>query len=455
MNSRRFAAAALLALTAAACSGGDGEEQVIREVASTSTPAAVLSEPSSTVAPTTAAPTTTVVVTTSPVAASDAPASLAFASTQDIGRLFEVNGSGAVLDGPAGEIATTLGDGTVVQAAAARKAGDALMVGIVDPLEPSVAIGWIDAEALRPTTQTVLSSDPEIAGQLREIARSAGSATVPVSSTPGGDDDAAILAHREIAMHGGNQAITADGKVWEDVVDPTTRATLGWIPADRWREVLGNSARTNENLDAPRTPSSERRYGAQLPNGVVVAGCNATQIRFDNSSESTGMAFVFGTTIPVAVEQASGSTVWQSTGGATLYVEPGASVTVTVKTDQARSWFFAGLDSSMSTASEPSAYGLPRATDYQEFALPSRVCRNDVRPPVVSGVTPAGSASESGSSTSVSGTEGSSALDGEPSGGEGADQERESVETFESSEPAPLEDEGELDEFGFPLEYDE
>lgn len=372
MNSRRFVAAALLALFVAACSGGDEQAAPEQTTTTTAAPAVVLREPPSTQAPETTAPapTTTAAPTTDAV-----PESLAFASTKDIGRLFEVTGAGSVLDGPSGDLVTSLADGTLVQAAAARKADDALMVGIVDPLEPSVAIGWINADDLRPTTQTVLSSDPEIAAQLRTARRGPGADDVPVFSTP--SETAPVvrtLANREIVMHGGNESIAADGSQWLDVIDANTRGLIGWVPSDQLLVLSSNSAMDSDQVDTDRRPDSAITYGASLPDGQIVAvGCNATQIAFSNSS-SSGMAFVFGTDLPVGI-QTGDSEVWQATGGTRLFVDPGATVTLTLETDGPRTWYFAGLDATFRAASIPStAEGLVQATDFQEFALPGGSC---------------------------------------------------------------------------------
>ncbi len=372
MNSRRFVAAALLAFFAAACSGGDEQAAPEQTPTTTAAPAVVLREPSSTQAPETTSPAPT---TTAAPTADAVPESLAFASTKDIGRLFEVTGAGAVLDGPSGDLVGSLADGTLVQAAAARKAGDALMVGIVDPLDPSVPIGWIDADDLRPTTQTVLSSDPEIAAQLRQARRGPGADDVPVYSTPSKTAPVVrTLVNREIAMHGGNETIAADGSQWLDVIDVNTRGLIGWVPIDQFLILTSNSAMDSEQVDTDRRADSAITYGAPLPDGQLVAvGCNATQIAFSNSS-STGMAFVFGTALPVGI-QTGDSEVWQATGGTRLFVDPGETVTMTLETDGPRTWYFAGLDATFRAASIPStAEGLVQATDFQEFTLPGGSC---------------------------------------------------------------------------------
>ncbi len=371
MHSRRFVVAALLAFFAVACSGG--EEQVVPEQTSTTTaaPAAELREPASTVAPEATVPASTTIA--SP--ADDVPDSLAFASTKDIGRLFEVTGSGVVLDGPSGELAASLGDGTLVQAAAARATGDELMVGIVDPLEPSVALGWINADDLRPTTRTVLTSDPEIAAQLRQARRGPGADDVPVYTAPATNSSVVrTLANREIAMHGGNETIAADGSQWLDVIDSNTRSLIGWVPIDQFLILTSNSAMDDEQIDTDRRADSAISYGAPLPAGQIVSvGCNATQIAFSNSS-SSGLALVFGTEVPVAA-QTGDTEVWQATGGTRLFVEPGATMTLTVATDGPRTWYFTGLDETFRAPSVPSLVdGLVEATSYQEIALPGGSC---------------------------------------------------------------------------------
>ena len=142
MKLHRAAIVAGAALLAAACSGDE-------PAAAPETTVAVVDSAES---PTTAAPNTTAAPTTVAPIENDAPASLAFASTRDIGRLFEIDGTPQLFDSPGGDIVAILEDGRIVQAGAARNADGSLFVGIIDPTDPTVALGWVDSNDLRPTT---------------------------------------------------------------------------------------------------------------------------------------------------------------------------------------------------------------------------------------------------------------------------------------------------------------
>jgi len=371
VNARRFAAGLALACVVAACSG-DANPQVAPADSSTTTTVAtglVLREPSPAETPTTtaAAPTTTPIDDT-------VPESLAFASTRDIGRLFEADGTVAVLDGPEGDAITSLGDGTVVQAAAARTTDSGLVVGLVDPADPTEVIGWASADDLRPTSQFVTSSDPATATQLRQASAPSGEDGIWIVTIPGESTGSQFLNNREIAMHGGGRAITADGALWLDVIEPSTGSIRGWLPASQWPAVRSSSA-TNDALENTATrPDSAISYGAELPIGTVVArGCNATQIRFDNPSPVNGMAFVFGTETPVGFPSGDG-TAWRASGGGTFFVAPDEAVTITISSNVGWTWHFAGLDAALQAEGISTGDGTLEATTVQTFAVDAASC---------------------------------------------------------------------------------
>ena len=133
MKLHRAAIVAGAALLAAACSGDE-------PAAAPETTVAVVESAES---PTTAAPSATAAPTTVATIENDAPASLAFASTRDIGRLFEIDGVTQLFDGPGGDVTATLEDGRLVQAGAARNVDGSLLVGIIDPTDPTAALGWV------------------------------------------------------------------------------------------------------------------------------------------------------------------------------------------------------------------------------------------------------------------------------------------------------------------------
>ena len=346
-----------------ACSGGEpaAAPQTTAVVVETTT--------STTAAPTTVAPVIDAPTTVAPV--NEAPSSLAFASTADIGRLFEVDGSAQVLDAPAGDFVTTLPDGALVQAGAARNVDDSLMVGIIDPTNPGVSVGWVVSTSLRPTTQVVTTTDPALTNQLRQVFRVPGTDGLGIVAAPGSSSVVGTLGHREIAVYNGTNSIASDGSQWSEVIDPNTGAPLGWIPARNAAEFRGNSAQDRSFNDTDRRPDSSTTYGSSLATGQIsVVGCNATQIEFQNGSSQLGMALLFGTQEPVGVTNGVDQ-VWT---GSELFVAPGDTLTLTLETDAARTWHVVGLGQDLLPQSTAQGGGQLQAVGVQTFSLPSGTC---------------------------------------------------------------------------------
>ena len=333
----RVAIVAGATLIAAACSGGEPAAApqttaVVVETTTSTTAAPTTVAP--TIAPTTAAPTTA-------TPTDGTPESLAFASTADIGRLFEVDGTAQLFDGPGGDVTGTLEDGRLVRAGAARNSDGSLFVGILDPNDPSAALGWVEALSLRPTNQASFSTDESLRNQLRQAIVTTGQDTVEVVSQPGAGVAVATLSNREAALHSGNRALSSDGAIWLEVVDPDTATPIGWVPANNFVEIRANSARNSAFLDTDRSPDSGVSYGASLPVvTVATAGCNAVQIELQNPSTTTGLALVFAAETPFAIVGSSVET-WQ---GNQLFVDPGDSTTLTLLNNDATTWHFAALD---------------------------------------------------------------------------------------------------------------
>ena len=182
MNWKRLAAPAVVLLLGAACSGGDAEEG-----ASSSTSAAPGRE--------LASATTTRVDEVTNSSTTDSsnltiPNSLAFASTDDIGRIFEVNATGfTVLAYETTSVAgdsISLDDGELVQATSAREVDEVLWVRGSSVTGDRTSLGWSTAEDLRPTSQSIRDDDPTVVGQFRRVAATVPDDQLGVYSTPGG-----------------------------------------------------------------------------------------------------------------------------------------------------------------------------------------------------------------------------------------------------------------------------
>ena len=374
MKLHRAAIVAGAALIAAACSGDEpaaAPQTTVAVVESAESPATT-AIPATTAAPTTAAP----------VVENDAPESLAFASTRDIGRLFEIDGTPQLFDSPGGDIIAILEDGRIVQAGAARNVDGSLLVGVIDPTNPTVALGWVDSTDLRPTTQALTSTDPSLANQLGMTFRTSGQDAIEVVTRPGGSSVAATLLSRQSVLYSGNSALAPDGQTWFEVLSTDTGTILGWLPSRNFTEVRGTSAQDGAFGDTARQPARDITYGSSLPIvEVSTLACNAVQIELVNESTTRGMAFVFASEVPFAVVGA-GSEVWN---GTRLFVDPGDSTTLTLPNLSAETWFFASLDGDLRAeavrtiggdlSGAPGSRAL--ATNLQEVSIPAGTCAFD------------------------------------------------------------------------------
>ena len=293
--------------------------------------------------------------------------------------MFEIDGSPQLFDAPGGDIVAILEDGRIVQAGAARNADGSLFVGIIDPTDPTVALGWVDSNDLRPTTQFITSSDPSRANQLGAAVRTSGQDAIEVTTQPGGSSVAATLINRENILFSGNSALASDGQTWFEVLSTNTGTPLGWVPSRNFSAVRSNSALDDGFGTTDRSPSSAVTYSAQLPPiEVGLTACNAVQIELSNPSSAQGMGFVFGSEIPSAVVGAS-QEVWS---GTQLFVGPGESSTLTLLNDSERTWYFATLDNDRRAAAIRSASGdllgaagdRVTASNVQEVAVPAGTC---------------------------------------------------------------------------------
>lgn len=338
MKFERIAYTAIAALLATACSGGDEQAAQttvpVVDVATTAAPIVI----TTTAAPieTTAAPTTT-------TAGAQAPETLAFASTRDLGRLFEIDGQQNLYLTPAGDIDGSAADGTLVQATSARSNDGSLWVRVRATEGEFATLGWVAADTLRPTTRSVEISNNERSGEFRGAARALPNDQLEIVTEPSGSNVVGVFTEREIGLHGGTLTLGADGSTWVDVIDINTRARTGWVPSSYFVPVSSIQAQNDDGVDVRRRVNNEMTYGAPLSAGSTNVGCNAVQIRFASSSSTVGTAIVFGEEAPVGRESGS-KVVWSATRGSTVYIEPGESVTFTFPTEFARTWHFAALD---------------------------------------------------------------------------------------------------------------
>lgn len=381
MNWQRLAAPALAVLIAGACSGGEAEPPAAAEATTTST----TTEPFTTES--TEAPSTT--TTTTSAESDQAPSSLAFASTTDIGRLFELDGANGRIDAYEGPHMNgekvELAAGALVQATNARASDGVIWVLVAQTEGERATLGWVDAEFLLSTSRSILEDDPDLEGELRKVATTVRDDALEVRSSPASGSVVATLPETSIAMHGGSSALVATGERWVDVIDSSTRARIGWVTASDFATVRRIDAKYADASDVARRASNDLTYGATLRNGSVSAvGCNAAQITFTTASGGDGTAILFGMAIPTGQALNGSPSVfrWSSSGGSTVFARPGETVTFTFPTDGPRNWYFASLDDELQAVSDTTASGTrildPNgkaiATEFQSFSLDGGSC---------------------------------------------------------------------------------
>ena len=345
MKFQRIAQVALVAMLASACSG-DSADQAAETT--TSVPAEVVTE--STVPPATTAPTTTA----APATTAPAPPSLAFSSAGDVGRLFVVDGLQSTFTSSDGtNLLSVLEDNTLVQATSARSGDGGLWVRVRNG-ETEENLGWLPADGLQPTQQFIIREGAGLSGELRVVRRSAEGSPLLVS--PGGPA-VRTLASQSVAMHGGGQAIGADGTNYLDVIDAGTGARIGWIEASSFGLITSPIAQNQNQEPLASRADPTVTYGAQLQTvSVITNGCNASQVQFANPSASLGLAVLLGQSVPVG-QTLSSRELWRSTGGGTLYVAPGDTATITVRTESVAAWYFTRLDGDFRAQAERSLNG--------------------------------------------------------------------------------------------------
>ena len=361
------------ALVVTACTGGDGAEQaaqqVIPDADEQSNVARSVGTPSETTTPPAEqSPEPAVDTTTAP----QVPNSLAFASADDVGRLFSVNLDIITATNAGGEPdGTTVAEGTIIQASSLTTEDDVLWVRIESTAPGGGTIGWLPSNVLSPTTQAIEITDPAFAREFRQVASVVEGDQLPILPNPGSGTPTGFLAESEIALHGGTSAIDPDGARWLDVLEPESGTRVGWVLA-RSLGTLGNGVIQNESgTRAASSPLDGVSYGQSVVGGISATGCNAVQITLANPSASAGLGVVLGTTSPIGRELGANRFQWS---GTSVFSEAGSDLTITIP-NGGQTWFFASLNSEgqaeFSTFNED---GRAVASNVQEIAVPGSAC---------------------------------------------------------------------------------
>jgi hypothetical protein len=336
----RVCALLLLGFIVAACSG-DQVAAPADEAAIPTTNQAV----TTTEAPT----TTTVAAPTTAATAETVPETLAFASTRDLGRMFVLDPAAEITqrssepgqDADLGELAAD----AIVQAVGAKSRNGGLWVEIIEATSAS-ELGWIPAESLMATDETVIQTDADEVGQFRRVVRVSADSFLNVRSSPvSGADAVTQLGPNATFMHGGQTATAPDGSTWVDVVDSQTRELIGWVIGDFVASASGIEIQTADGVDAAQRAASDVTYGASIGSaGVTAVGCNSVQITITGDSDTRGLRVIAGPTEPEAFALNSGLR-WASTGGRETFIAPGQTVVFTVPSTGSFTWWILPLDS--------------------------------------------------------------------------------------------------------------
>ncbi len=377
---RRLAPLALVVVIASACSGG-GEQPAPQQAAPVTT---VSPDTATTTKPAESPTTSNTKSISSPT--NDAPQSLAFSSSSDLGRLFEIDGSVAPASSAGSDtFGALLSDGTIVQATSLRANDGEIWARVNNTALESEVLGWVPADSLRPTTQSIERFDPDSANEFRKVSRAVVDDLLDIYASPGGTGSTTgSLIETEVAMHGGNDVLSASGESWVDVIDPTTDQRLGWVLGESFATLTSIEAKRPDGTDVDRRADPSASYGGDISAGDVTAvGCNAQQISFRALGSSLGSAIVFGNVVPTGTPLRGSTTEfrWSATGGSTVYVDAGETVTFTFPSRGTRVWYFTTLGEDgqaayerVGGAADLNASGRAVASDVQSFQVDEGSC---------------------------------------------------------------------------------
>lgn len=182
---------------------------------------------------TTSAPTTTVAVI------EDAPDSMAFTASRDLGRLFEIEGAvySNVEPSADAELGVALTTGQIVRAARARLRAEGMWVEITAVAPGSESLGWVLDSTLTPSEGDVQLSDTIRKGIELETA-GAPVEWLTIHDSPAGETELGTLGVGEQLVDTGGWALLENGDVWLEVADASTGQVKGWVLSKAVREVV-------------------------------------------------------------------------------------------------------------------------------------------------------------------------------------------------------------------------
>ncbi|RZV48608.1 MAG: hypothetical protein EX269_01160 [Acidimicrobiales bacterium] len=230
--SRWLIAALSLSILGTACTG-DAEPTAASTTVVTLSTVSLESTAAPTTAPTTEPPRST---TTAPIV-DDAPDTMAFVASRDLGRVFEIGQAMISNAAPSAdaEAGVALTPGQVVRAARARLRTDGMWVKIVAVAPDSDSLGWVLDSALTPTTRTVQLSNTVRQGTKLETAAEPAE-WLTIHASPAGDTVGTLGVGEQLVDTGG-WALLEDDDVWIEVAS-TSGQVKGWVRSNAIREVV-------------------------------------------------------------------------------------------------------------------------------------------------------------------------------------------------------------------------
>lgn len=157
------------------------------------------------------------------------------------------------------------------------------------------------------------------------------------------------VAGGQVVLHGGGYATMSDGSRWVNLVDPGSKAELGWVP----ESLVGSRIRSVQVRAADGSAALTAHPGGWAsgvdiePPAIVGIGCDAVQVEVRSAASHAELSshFLVGSKRPTAPREDWEDPVWSlGDDQQMIYIPPGESVIVTLPAVEERSYFFLALD---------------------------------------------------------------------------------------------------------------
>ncbi len=237
-------------------------------------------------------------------------------------------------------------DGTLVEVREVESFGTQLWVLIASPEPDSEPFGWTLADDLVVTDQVVADRPWSLVRRFHEIV----GGTADLRSEP--SDEAAEsteLSSRAVVHSTGNRVRTSSGSTFIELSVPGSDEPLGWVSSDVIEPIESITARYADDSPAPSTYPGGFEVGAGTSQPIAVGACGGFQVTvtsIDDTDTGRGSHLCFGPNRPSAVWTGDPEAVsWSfGAGEGTVFIAPGASVTITIPTPESDTWHLMHMD---------------------------------------------------------------------------------------------------------------